>query len=270
MADSPETSAEGQYACRHFVQLYGSDFQALARSAARFFVDGLQAGDGVLIIASASNAAMFRREIAALGPDPRELSLGGALTVLDAADTLRLFMRDDRPDPVLFSKTVGSQLQRLRNSSRSGEVTAYGEMVGVLWTDGCFTAAMELEHLWNDRLASTSSKLLCGYPMDVFAGGFHYCDIDGLLANHSHVVPTEGNRQIEEAINRAMEEVLGPAAHEVRVRMRDDRQPPWAAILRAEALTLWLRANLSGCSEQILSRARQHYLSAGCPPSLAS
>jgi hypothetical protein len=269
-AEKAQTNREGRNRCRHFVQLYGTEFGSLACSAARFFADGLESGDGLLLIATSGNVTLFERELAALSVNPRELSDSGTLTVLDAGDALRLFMRNDRPDPDLFRDSIGGQVQRLRSVSRSGEITAYGEMVGVLWTDGRFTAAMELEVLWNDLLGSTGSKLLCGYPIDVFAAGFHYCDIDGLLANHSHVVPAEGNPHIEEAVNRAMEEVLGPAADELRIRMRNERQPAWAATLPAEALILWLRANVSACADRILSRARQHYLSRDFRPARSS
>ena len=85
-------------------------------------------------------------------------------------------------------------------------------MVGVLWTEGYFSAAMELEDLWNRLLSDTSSNLLCGYPIDVFSRNFHACDVEALLWNSHPRCPDEANHQLEEAIHRAMDEILGRGA----------------------------------------------------------
>jgi hypothetical protein len=242
--------------CGHLVQLYGPNPSALARNVGRFLSDGLKKGDGLIVIASQENTEAIWQALQAEGSDPDTLVNDGRLVVMDAAKTLGLFMKEDQPDSELFHNTVGATTHQLRARSESGEVSCYGEMVGVLWTEGCFTGAMALEDLWNDLLSPINSKLFCGYPIDVFGPDFHECDLDALLCSHTHFIPAEDNAQLERALFRAMDEVLGARAAEVRSRIKAEQSAPWAYTLRAEAVILWVRRHLSEQADAILARAR--------------
>jgi len=246
----------------HFVQLYGADRTALSINAIRYFLNGLENGDALAIIATPENRRAFCEELKKLGVDLDALIRGGQAMILDAEEGLCMFMDSGRPDPATFRKMIGTKLDALRAKAVSGEVRAYGEMVGVLWADRYFTAAMQLEDLWNDLLASTRSKLFCAYPIDVFGTGFHACDIDGLLASHTHMIPADADRTLEKSIYQAMDETLGPDnAMAMRSRMDCEIQVSWSATLRAEAVILWLRKNLTECADTILGNARQLFTS---------
>jgi hypothetical protein len=107
--------------------------------------------------------------------------------MLDACELLAQFMREGMPDPKLFKESVGAVLasahQRAR--SRNKRVTAFGEMVAILWNNGEKEAALRLEDLWNAALREHSFHLHCAYPRCIFD---NVGDIDSVHSMHTHVV----------------------------------------------------------------------------------
>lgn len=83
----------------------------------------------------------------------------GRYLELDAAETLRRIIRSGYPDPDLFNLVAATPL--LRSVAKYGDVRAYGEMVGLLWTDGNAAAALRLEDLWNELQQRIAFPLLC-------------------------------------------------------------------------------------------------------------
>jgi hypothetical protein len=168
----------------HLVQLYGSDPRALVRSVGRYLADGLNAGEGAVVIATAAHRGFFLDELRALGIDPAAALAAGRLLVLDADDTLARFMVDGQPDGERFEAAVRPVLASLRALCAPG-VRAYGEMVGVLWEAGSFCAAIRLEELWNALLRDGGFRLFCGYPIDVCGDAFTPADVDAAHARGS-------------------------------------------------------------------------------------
>jgi hypothetical protein len=242
--------------------MYGADTRPLARNVAQYLGQGAERGDALLILASEDHCNEFLCELEALGADPDDLVRSGQLVILDAEETLASFIVDGTPDAELFDSKVGNVVRELRKRSPSGGIRAYGEMVGVLWSAGSFSAAMVLEHMWNQLLESTAFDLFCAYPIDIFGRNFHICDIDALTSSHTDFVRTERNTDLEKAIGQAMDELLGERADEIRSRIRADIRLPWAADLEAEALILSLRRNLCDAADPILFRASELYHSA--------
>ena len=80
------------------------------------------------------------------------------------------------------------------------------------------------------------------------------------FCSHTHLLPL--NPGLEEALDRAMHEVLGPRLENLRKSMRANHRPAWGKVPPAEALVLWLRNNLPGTADQILARAREYYTQA--------
>lgn len=144
-------------AAPHSVQLYRQDDE-LVRSLADYLSEGWAAGGSAVVIATPEHRAALREELAARG---LTAALRNArLVELDAADTLRLFMRNDSPDPVLFQETVGSLV---REHAAAAQLYAFGEMVDLLWADGSAVAALELEQLWVGLQEQVPFSLLCAY-----------------------------------------------------------------------------------------------------------
>ena len=160
----------------HLAQLYrGGDF--LADSVATFLAAGLARGDTALVIAEPANCEAFAHALARRGIDRSRV------IVRDAAETLALIMRDDKPDPERFDRVIGELVRGVSS------VCAYGEMVALLWREGRAEAAVALEQLW-DRLAhGTRLSLLCGYPLDVLGTAHEH--FDSVCLAHAHVLPSE-------------------------------------------------------------------------------
>jgi hypothetical protein len=253
---SPATdSVIGDPHAEHLVQLYGSDPRALVRSVGRYLADGLNAGEGAVVIATAAHRGFFLDELRALGADPAAALAAGRLLVLDADDTLARFMVDGQPDGERFEAAVRPVLASLRALCAPG-VRAYGEMVGVLWEAGSFCAAIRLEELWNALLRDGGFRLFCGYPIDVCGDGFTPADVDAVMSTHTHVVPA--GLELESALERAMQDVLGTSASALHRLMDADMRPSWAALPRAEATILWLRDNVPALTGAILTRTREY------------
>ena len=161
---------------RHHVVHFYEDHAALAETVARYAAQGLDEGDTVILIATASHLEMIRAALGHGSPAPDE-----RLVCLDAADTLAHFMDGDRPDPVAFDRVVGSLLRGSR-----GPIRAFGEMVALLWDDGQVQAAMELEQLWNDLGQQTPFTLLCAY--EVVGGEAPASDLEAVCHLHSQVI----------------------------------------------------------------------------------
>jgi DcmR-like sensory protein len=241
----------------HFVQLYGKDDRLLTRNVGRYLSEGLRRGDGLLVIATAEHRGTVVRHLT----EERGYAaavLEGRLVFLDAETTLNRFLVDGEPDQARFESIIGEALRGVRASAVQNGVRAYGEMVGLLWKAGEFSAAIRLEDLWNRLLQASDVSLFCAYPIDVFSHDFKPSAVDALLCAHTHVVPTDS--ALEVALNRAMDDVLGSRVAGLRKLMQTNHRPAWASMPKAEAMILWLRNNLPGSADQILGQAREYYL----------
>ncbi|HTU57896.1 MAG TPA: MEDS domain-containing protein [Polyangiales bacterium] len=179
----------------HCVQFYDSE-EFLFSAVATFLAAGIEAGDRVIVVASAHHEAGF---VAALGEHRAEAALrSGQLRFLDARGTLARFMIDGAPDPEKFREVIGAVLAEARAGGHEHvRVRAYGEMVDLLWRDGDASAALRLEELWNEESARHSFELLCAYAMGSF---YREGDQERFLqvcGRHTHVLPTEGFLQLD-------------------------------------------------------------------------
>src|SRR5690242_1486820 len=130
----------------HHLQLFDSS-KSLAETVAAFLMAGFNRQEPLLIVATPEHRALLTRKLEDAGINVHEALLASRLVVLDAAQTLAKFMRQDLPSAVAFDEVVGSVVARLGNG---GRVCIYGEMVDVLAARGNYKAAHQLEELWND------------------------------------------------------------------------------------------------------------------------
>jgi len=251
----PASLLDQPQAEEHFVQLYGKDDSLLIRNVSRYVREGLRRGDGLLVIATAEHRGSLVRQLNGDPPYARAV-LEGRLVFLDAEKTLGRFMVDGQPDQGRFESVIGEALGRVRSRAGHTGTRAYGEMVGVLWQDGQISAAVRLEELWNQLLQQSDVALYCAYPIDVLSPEFQHGSMDLLMCAHTHLVPTDPG--LEDALDRAMDEVLGGRVDGLRKLIQSNHRPAWASVPKAEAIILWLRNNLPGSAEKILARAREY------------
>ncbi|MDB5072133.1 MAG: sensor histidine kinase [Candidatus Eremiobacteraeota bacterium] len=251
---APEGPTEDPHA-GHFVLMYGCDQQPLVRGVAHYLAEGLERGESAVVIATRLHADAFVARLGALGARPYAAIADGRLVIHDAEETLARFVVDGQPDWNAFEQSVGTIVSELRAATPAG-VRAYGEMVGVLWEAGRYTAAIRLEEFWNTLLLGTGIKLFCAYPIDVCGDAFTPAEIDAVMCAHTHLLPSRPS--LEAALERAMSDVLGASVTSVRTLAEDAARPAWAAMPRAESMILWLRDNLPAHSGAILARAREY------------
>jgi len=242
----------------HYVQLYTADEAALISNVGRYLWDGLRLGEGVLVIATPEHQDAFSRRLRESGADLDHLARTRQLVFLDAQKTLDIFMERGQPDWIEFEKVVRLAMRLLEVKPGRG-CRAYGEMVGILWKAQQFAAAIRLEQLWNKLLEQASFSLYCAYEIDVFSRGQDLSNLDDVLCTHTHLVPAQTNGALEAALNRAMDDVLGSHADELRMRIKSNPRHGGAVIPTAENIVLWLRRNLPDRAGEILELAQQHY-----------
>jgi DcmR-like sensory protein len=170
-------------ASEHTVQLFDSS-KSLADSVAQFLVTGLERGENILFVATPEHRELLTRRLADLGWSVRTLIAANRMVVLDAAQTLDKFMRQDTPSPVAFDEVVGSLVHRLANGKR---LWIYGEMVDVLVARGNYRAAQQLEETWNALGQRECFTLFCGYASGHFGDPRTAKALAGICAAHDHV-----------------------------------------------------------------------------------
>jgi MEDS: MEthanogen/methylotroph, DcmR Sensory domain len=254
-----EGVCDGADSHRHFVQFYKADEPSLNRNVSGFLWDGLLRGDGLLVIGTPQRRESLSSHLARLGADVALARREGQLAMLDADEMLSRFMVDGQPEPERFRAAIGEALQLARPRIAEAGICAYGEMVGVLWEAGQTSAAIRLEECWNQLLHTGGISLFCGYPIDIFADDFQRSHIHDVLCAHTHVLPTGGDGDLGVALDRAMDELLGAAANEVRSSMNAGLPASNLAMPEAERAILWLRSNVPDNAETILACARSHY-----------
>lgn len=235
----------------HVVQLYGTDERLLARNVSRYLAEGFARGDGLLLIATPRHTDAFASGLAERGLDVPRIVREGRLTVLDAGELLGRIMLDGMPDAERLDDVIGHELTAIRQRTGSPDVCAYGEMVGILWSAGEFAAAERLESLWNAAMAGGGLRLYCAYAIDVLGQGWNSAAVAPILGSHTAVV--SGGDDLRSALHRAMEDVLGDEAAQIRSRLEPEGP---GGVTPGEWLATGLVASGHARAGEILDRAR--------------
>jgi hypothetical protein len=180
-----ERIVQGAVSSDHIVQLFDS-VESLVQNVATFVSQGLCQNAAVLVVAKPTHWAAITRRFNTMPNSGRPAGTSAnQLTVLNAEETLATFMRDGRPDPALFQRSVGKLVRSLATPGTILHI--YGEMVELLAEEGNFWAARRLEELWNELAARYSFTLLCGYSAAHFTTPAARAALAGICDAHTHV-----------------------------------------------------------------------------------
>src|SRR4051812_14568913 len=130
--------------CSHAVQFYETDGHLLDLLTP-FVGTALVSGDVALVIATKPHRDGLNKRLKANGLDisvPREQ---GRFIALDAAATLEKFAPNGVIDAQLFQETVGALMEKAQGIGDRRRIVAFGEMVALLWAQGCGESAIQLE-----------------------------------------------------------------------------------------------------------------------------
>lgn len=172
----------------HAVRFYDTP-ESLCRMVAEFLGTGFIAGQPALIIGRPEHNEGIVRELRTRHFDVESLKSAGDLLLLDARETLDLFMVDGLPDKDLFEASMEEAIDRVCRGRTDCTIRAYGEMVDLLWKDDSTLAAIQLEMLWNKLAGTRDFSLLCGYGMGNF---YKDANVEEICGTHSHVMSADG------------------------------------------------------------------------------
>lgn len=172
----------------HGVHFY-DDERAWCRIAADFIADGLRRHEAIVAVVTPMHHVLILERLLALDRSVGDLLDTQSLQLLDASDTLRLFMRDTGPDAELFHRHVGAIVRRAAESRSPARVRACGEMVDLLCQEGRHEDALRLEILWNELATTEDLSLLCSYKRH----SFHKQIVPtAVLVQHTHLLNENG------------------------------------------------------------------------------
>ena len=172
----------------HFVQFYEAD-GFLLDSLSGFIGRAIHADDGALVVATEAHRNGLDELLQANGLNVTTAKARGQYLSLDAAETLSKFMVDGAPEPGRFNEFMGGVIATVTDGRP--RISAFGEMVALLWAEGNHAAAIRLEELWNDLQRTHSFSLFCAYPMNGL-GGERFIEATGSVCKvHSRVIPAE-------------------------------------------------------------------------------
>jgi hypothetical protein len=144
----------------HVVQFYGHDHE-LTERVAGCLLRALEDNGAAIVIATPKHRHEFEARLIQAGVDLAAARDGGAYLALDARETLRELMAADRLDRAAFGRVIGGLIRQAGAGGRA--ISAYGEMVALLWDDGLVNAAVQLEAMWDELGRRHSFSLFCGY-----------------------------------------------------------------------------------------------------------
>jgi hypothetical protein len=174
------------------VQFYQSD-RRLVLLLTDFVGTALITGGVAIVVATPAHRRRLARSLRARGLDFEVAREQGRYITFDAATTLARFLVHDRIDRAAFGGVVSEMIGHMTRSAdgHRPRVSAFGEMVALLWAKGLTDAAIALEEVWNELLDTHEFSLCCAYPMSLFTS---YRDAGPFLricAQHSNIFPAE-------------------------------------------------------------------------------
>jgi hypothetical protein len=177
---------------------------------------------------------------------------------VDAETTLPRFMVNGMPDAADFKRIAAEVIGRVRRSGYS-RVRWWGEIVNLLWEEGNVQAFIRLEELFDEVGRSHEIAIFCSMVLDPFDIEAHDVALPGALKTHSHLIPLEDYRKLEESVNRALIEVVGREKGEALRVLMSRSQNPHAHVPPPQAALLWLKRLVEQQAPEILGRARTYY-----------
>lgn len=248
---------------RHFAQLHRSH-DTLVESIGLYVVTGLRRGHGVIVILTPDHREALLRHAWYYDIDAEQRQRRGQLVMLDADDTLSLFMHRGMPDWHAFRRAVSGALETAARAG-GGTVRAYGEMVNVLWQMGRHEAAIQLEDFWNELSRIHPFSLFCSYHLDSHDHLCYHSPLPGIGRTHTDVPPTDDDEQLRKALDLASRDVFGVALPQALAQSGHEDEPGEARLPAGQRSMLWMMRHKPEQSVHVLERARR-YMGGYQPP----
>lgn len=153
----------------------------------------LGAGGACIVISKSEHDQKLLDRLRNNSIDVGRILSEGRYIHLDAREALDRFMVQGRPDRQRFWMNMEPVVDRAKASLKAGAetVSAYGEMVALLWEEGKHEGAIELEHLWNELIHKHQLQLRLAYPVGSFAQQSYSEMLNNICTAQSSSAPTK-------------------------------------------------------------------------------
>lgn len=172
----------------HFVQFYESE-DFLIDSITSFVSSGLDCDETVFVLATAQHLNALRARLVEQQIPVDQFESVGCLVQLDAERVQADLTVDGVLSRERFNQFFGSLLSQARDAKRPLRV--FGELVAVLWAQGKYATAIQVEELWNGLKSQLPFSLFCAYPLQAFAGEDLAEPLKQVCLTHSRIIPAE-------------------------------------------------------------------------------
>jgi DcmR-like sensory protein len=160
----PDLVPESNLHCVHFFE--PSRFPAL--KIANFLYDGLNQGEGAVLIASLEHAQQIESEIEKCGLNIRKLSGAGLWVVTEVGELIRA-LESGMTTATVVESFIELVVRPTQGQSEKQRVRIYGEFVdGILSQLGDAEMALEVERYGNELVSEGGAKIYCGYSTNAF------------------------------------------------------------------------------------------------------
>jgi hypothetical protein len=239
----------------HIVQLY-QDENFYGEAISHFAAEGLVRGESIILVATRPHWENISCRLEGKGFGTAELIRRGQLTLLDADDTLPIFMAGNHPEGNIFKPLAKQTIAKARAGGRFPRVRWWGEMVNVLHLNGNPRGSHRLEELFDEVAHEESIAIFCSFLMDKFDPRIYDEAFGNVCRTHSHVIPADDYVQHRMIVNRAIAEIVGELRAPQLQSLKSWQASP-SLMPSSQALLLWVREKMPEHFEQVLARARQ-------------
>lgn len=188
-----------------------------AEAITHYIKDGLLNNEAVIVIARPALRKTVISKMDALGLDMQALKNKDQIQFFDAEFLLSTFLGDGVLEEQAFQESIGFPIQAAQ--LQYGKVRAIGGMMDVLWENGQYDTAMQLEDLWNDLSQKQEFSLLCSYSLDSLDTNAYDESLEWILRCHKHLIPVKNYDLSESAADETMLDVFEAAWNRVVGRL---------------------------------------------------
>jgi PAS domain S-box-containing protein len=172
----------------HSVQFYESEF-ALASRVVAYVLEGIRAGEPVLLFCTEAHRQMFAGELLAAGLDLEQAVATNLYRVERADIVLEFIMSEGLPNPAQLEELVKAGL-KTAGVLPSQHLRLYSDLTTVLWESGRSQAGIALEKIWEQLRRDYPFRLYCGCPFSALDQDSPAA-FEELSELHQHLVPGE-------------------------------------------------------------------------------
>lgn len=182
----------------HIAQFH-ADVPGFVEGVSRFLDVTLRRGDAVAVIGAALVRANLAERLERFGWNVGESGEYGRYRASDSAVAASSINRNERLLRDYIEQYV-AELERWRAASAGpgSRLTVVGDISGQLLLTGNVSAALEVEHLWNDLTRTLPFLTVCTYGMEMFPDDTDAHVLSQLCAEHFAVAhtPEGGTRSL--------------------------------------------------------------------------